>query len=605
MYDTAVVYDFSKKSEGKMIVAEEKHDFTSVGNFQKKQFNFHVNAKAYKMLFNNIYTNKVEAIVREYSTNAYDAHVQAGIKDRPFVVDLPTTFVPTFRVRDFGKGLNQQEIEEVFCSFFYSTKTSSNDFVGCLGLGSCSAFSLVESFLVNSYQNGTVKRYSCYLSDDGCPSVSMLTSDKTDQEDGLEIIVNVSKHHYDFINAAGKVYKWFDVKPIINDPSVKASFEVDDYIFKGDDFAFNPNYGTTKAVMGNVAYSIPENIINCCGYIKFNIGDLEFDPGREKLSLDTKTFEFLKNKVQEVKAKIGDKVKEELNLLPTKFQRHKEFRQIDAGFLHDYVKHLSKTYIISDPKEFSYYNAFSSNIQSSMNMPSGKSVELFLNDCHVPKERIRHYCKKNSVTVVLLTKEQIDTFEIQPDEYQLISSIPKIQKVKTNSKPIKIKSIQDFGLKEDYLDINEPFVYVNMERGNTVIPFSTLRSLISILRKSGYKEKIYALSKSNPKKVFKNGTELVDYIKKNVKIPEKLKLRPMIGLSYLKAFDDRFKENEVDPNYEGYIFLGVKHDDSLEELKNRYFKENPILSIVSRAFLYANPSSEELKTIKNLIKEVK
>jgi len=48
--------------------------------FSVKQENL---AHIFSILRNSLYSDKAGAIIREYSTNAYDAHVQAGIKDTP------------------------------------------------------------------------------------------------------------------------------------------------------------------------------------------------------------------------------------------------------------------------------------------------------------------------------------------------------------------------------------------------------------------------------------------------------------------------------------------------------------------------------------------
>ena len=58
-----------------------------------------------KMMIDNLYSNKPLAIIREYITNAWDAHVDAGISDKPIEITVPTMFRPTLCIRDFGNGL--------------------------------------------------------------------------------------------------------------------------------------------------------------------------------------------------------------------------------------------------------------------------------------------------------------------------------------------------------------------------------------------------------------------------------------------------------------------------------------------------------------------
>ena len=59
-------------------------------------------AAAFAVLSSSIYSNKIRAIIRELSCNAYDSHVAAGKADIPFHIHLPSTFECYFSIRDFG-----------------------------------------------------------------------------------------------------------------------------------------------------------------------------------------------------------------------------------------------------------------------------------------------------------------------------------------------------------------------------------------------------------------------------------------------------------------------------------------------------------------------
>ena len=43
----------------------------------------------FNVLRNQLYSNKTLAVIREYSCNAYDAHVEVGKKDTPIRVTIP------------------------------------------------------------------------------------------------------------------------------------------------------------------------------------------------------------------------------------------------------------------------------------------------------------------------------------------------------------------------------------------------------------------------------------------------------------------------------------------------------------------------------------
>jgi HSP90 family molecular chaperone len=75
-------------------------------DFQSTNYKIEATAKAFSILSDGLYSNKIKAVIRELSTNAYDAHVSAGCPDSPFRVQLPTKLEPVFVVRDFGTGLS-------------------------------------------------------------------------------------------------------------------------------------------------------------------------------------------------------------------------------------------------------------------------------------------------------------------------------------------------------------------------------------------------------------------------------------------------------------------------------------------------------------------
>jgi len=51
------------------------------GGSAASSFSVAVNSKTFKVLSSTLYKNKIASIVREISSNAYDAHVQAGISE--------------------------------------------------------------------------------------------------------------------------------------------------------------------------------------------------------------------------------------------------------------------------------------------------------------------------------------------------------------------------------------------------------------------------------------------------------------------------------------------------------------------------------------------
>ena len=91
-----------------------------------------------------LYDNPVEAAIREYVSNAYDANVEAGSTE-PVHLHVPTEDEPYLEVSDTGNGLDYLGIVSVFANFGTSTKRDSNEFIGGFGIGSKSGLAILKA----------------------------------------------------------------------------------------------------------------------------------------------------------------------------------------------------------------------------------------------------------------------------------------------------------------------------------------------------------------------------------------------------------------------------------------------------------------------------
>ncbi|TIT59599.1 MAG: hypothetical protein E5W90_35030, partial [Mesorhizobium sp.] len=90
----------------KLLNTARAEDFQSGGLTEARKFGFEMNAIAFHAVIDGIYSDKVQAPVRELATNSYDAHIAVGKRDVPFLLMAPSTFSPYFMVRDFGPGMD-------------------------------------------------------------------------------------------------------------------------------------------------------------------------------------------------------------------------------------------------------------------------------------------------------------------------------------------------------------------------------------------------------------------------------------------------------------------------------------------------------------------
>tara|TARA_R100000008_G_scaffold84019_2_gene70437 strand:- start:1432 stop:3876 length:2445 start_codon:yes stop_codon:yes gene_type:complete len=269
--------------------------------FEQGKFKLNSNdAQLFKILRSQIYENKILAVVREYSCNALDAHIEAGVPDKPIEVTLPNNLNPYFTVRDFGKGLDDEGIFDIYATYGKSTKRHTNDQIGQLGLGCKSGFAYSNNFLVVSYCNKKKTIYNCFIDESEIGQISKMSSEPSTEPNGIEIRVNVLEDdHNTFVSEARNYFKfWVDNRPIIkgiNDSEFWGDAKFGELIIEGTGWAIYENNNRSVAVMGNVPYSVNSNsmgydynsletgIIDCGVIMDFKIGDLSMTASREGL----------------------------------------------------------------------------------------------------------------------------------------------------------------------------------------------------------------------------------------------------------------------------------------------------------------------------------
>ncbi len=281
------------------------------------EFRIRNSAKAFSILSSGLYANKIRAIIRELSCNAVDSHAAAGKADTPFDVHLPNTLEPHFAIRDYGTGLSHQQVTQIYTTYFESTKTNSNEFIGALGLGSKSPFSYTDNFTVTAIQNGVKGIYSAFINGEGVPSIALMMQEPTDEPAGVEVKFSVNdRYDFDkFRQEARTVYTHFALKPVISGNGdfgfVSAEYESRDIV--PGVHSYKSSRGGV-AIMGNIAYpievpnadnSIPPELkqLLACGLeMHFGIGELDFQASREGLSYIPSTVAAIKAKLEQVNA---------------------------------------------------------------------------------------------------------------------------------------------------------------------------------------------------------------------------------------------------------------------------------------------------------------
>lgn len=285
---------------------------------KKKKFSIAAGAKAFKILSSTLYKNKIRAIIRELACNCTDAHFLNGF-DGAFDIKVPTQLDPRFVIRDYGPGLNPDDIENLYTTYFGSTKGGSNDFIGAFGLGSKSPFSYTQTFTITSYHKGVVSGYTAML-DNGEPVIMPLFSSpmEADEKEGIEIVVPVK---------VDDLSRWreeieYTLRPFGKDKvNIQGAILDIQFFDKFDEYDVTPyKHGDAErsglwAVYGNIVYPIKDipGLRNTWlearygrAYIRFPLGELDITPSREELSLDETTVENIISRIHALDKRVMD-----------------------------------------------------------------------------------------------------------------------------------------------------------------------------------------------------------------------------------------------------------------------------------------------------------
>lgn len=273
----------------------------------------------------NLYSDPEMAVVREYLTNAYDAQIDAGqvlgTNWRPIDVTTPSHFSKEYRVRDYGVGMNVNDIKEVYSKYGKSTKENSNDVTGMLGLGSKCALTYTGQFTITGYKDGLRTRAVVSKDDNDIPVFMIVDTRATDEPNGVEISVPV-RNRNSFAEKVADLLKWWPQGSVLVNgqaPAHHGYTEVKPGIFLVEKDRHN-YYSTAQSyiIMGNVPYAVDEEYVDeglrsaGLGFAAYvDMGAVDFPPSREKLFYNNRTKAAVK-KVSEglFEAILTEKIKE-------------------------------------------------------------------------------------------------------------------------------------------------------------------------------------------------------------------------------------------------------------------------------------------------------
>ena len=303
----------------------------------------------------NLYSDPIGSIVREITSNCIDANRERNLKLEgkiPMETGDNTAFWSTKQTvcieyiekntilgvdecimfHDYGCGLSQDRVQNVFTTFGASTKRDNNFEIGGFGLGAKSPLAYADTFYVSSRHNGTETYYMIYRNNDNVPHMDQVYQTSTDQQNGSTVIVPV-KDHYDarnFKEAINTQLGFFEnlvfknvTESIGNIKNYYTSKNKEYQVVEETDNYVLTNDGRDAFLLvGRVVYPINWDLLKNLSEseyrasigVKFDIGVLDLVPSREEIRYTPKTVELIETKLKKLVKSFKDNIASEYQM---------------------------------------------------------------------------------------------------------------------------------------------------------------------------------------------------------------------------------------------------------------------------------------------------
>ena len=280
----------------------------------------------------DLYSNPTMAVVREYSTNAWDAHIAAG-NPAPIQVTLPDQMTNMLVIKDFGTGMSKDDITDHFSKYGWSSKRDSDEEVGMLGLGCKSGLTYTSQFTLVTIQDGIKNTVLVTREESGGGIVQVIDTVSTEEPNGTEVQMpckdwnEMSLVTHDFFQywERGTVLVNGEEPACIWDAAGAGAIRLDDDIIMLPHDQNNRAKKASMLVMGGVAYPIQQSKLpyemqrnddRMRAIVRVPIGTINFVPSREALTYNKRTLETITDAWNFIYAGMGRMVQAKIDAAP-------------------------------------------------------------------------------------------------------------------------------------------------------------------------------------------------------------------------------------------------------------------------------------------------
>lgn len=266
---------------------------------------------ALTMMSKNLYSDPIGSFIREITSNAVDANVDANI-DEPVIVHLfEEDDVYYIEFTDNGTGMSPETFQGIYMSWFNSDKRDTNDKIGGWGLGSKSPLAYQNFFEVITRFDGT--KYHYVMSNESTePKADLLTEEETNERNGTTIRIEVkSEDVYQVSRDCERQLAYFKTVYVKNELSYyDNNFKIyEKGLWKLRNI--NQPFATMHICLGQVAYPINWEVleiepIRIPVALSFEVGELDVTVSREEINYTERVRSVVIERINTVLGEISD-----------------------------------------------------------------------------------------------------------------------------------------------------------------------------------------------------------------------------------------------------------------------------------------------------------
>lgn len=171
----------------------------------------------FSVLRKSMYSNPLRTAIQEYFSNSRDSHRETNRTNIPveFIINTRDNY---FVVKDYGPGISEDRMSEVFLWYGRSTKRGDNRQTGGFGLGGKLGMALSDSFLVTTRVDGFQYEYCIYIDETSKGALKLLHKRPltNDEKTGTEVRIPVPNGQTHQVEAyVREIGQWCNPTPVI------------------------------------------------------------------------------------------------------------------------------------------------------------------------------------------------------------------------------------------------------------------------------------------------------------------------------------------------------------------------------------------------------